>query len=99
MAAPDFWDDSDKAQQVAQRLSGVKGKLDDFDALWEEVEELELLLEMALEEEDKGVIEEVGRRAKKLGPAIEKLELKTLLSGQYDQNNALLSINPGAGGD
>ncbi len=98
MAAPDFWDDSDKAQRIAQRLSAVKSKLDDFDGLWEEVEELELLLEMAIEEDDKGVIKEVEKRANKLAPAIEKLELKTLLSGDYDQNNALLSINPGAGG-
>ncbi|PRX35556.1 peptide chain release factor 2 [Orenia metallireducens] len=98
MADPDFWNDSDKAQKVAQRLSGVKGKISDFDQLNDESEELILLLELAVEEDDKGVIEEVQKRTTKLEKDLEKLELKTLLSGEYDENNALLSINPGAGG-
>ena len=98
MADPDFWNDSDNAQKVAQRLSGVKGKVSDFDQLNNESEELILLLELAVEENDKGVIEEVQKRTLKLEKDLEKLELKTLLSGEYDESNALLSINPGAGG-
>ncbi len=98
MADPNFWDDNEKAQKVAQRLSTIKGKISDFDTLVEEQEELDLLLELAIEEDDQNVINEVKSRVKNLEKKLEKLELKTLLSGEYDENNALLSINPGAGG-
>ncbi|WP_243832453.1 peptide chain release factor 2 [Orenia marismortui] len=98
MVDPNFWDDNEKAQKVAQRLSTIKGKISNFDTLAEEQEELDLLLELAIEEDDQNVINEVELRVKNLEKKLEKLELKTLLSGEYDENNALLSINPGAGG-
>ncbi len=98
MASPDFWNDSDKAQKIAQRNSNIKQKMTDFDQLVTEREELELLLELAYEEDDQEVINEVKERTDKLEGDLEKLELKTLLSGKYDESDVLLSINPGAGG-
>ncbi len=98
MADPGFWNDNQRAQKIAQKLSVVKSKINSYDKLLEEQEELVLLLELALEEENQGVIKEVATRVKKLEQELEELELKTLLSGEYDENSVLLSINPGAGG-
>ncbi|WP_408955712.1 peptide chain release factor 2 [Natroniella sp. ANB-PHB2] len=98
MAQPDFWNDSEKAQKIAKRGSNLKGKIKSFDRLEEEHQDLSLLLELALEEENEEVIADVESRIGPLTKDLEQLELQTLLSGKYDDNNALLAINPGAGG-
>lgn len=98
MSQPDFWDDSSKAQQISKQASALQDKITGFDSLVEEREELEVLLELAIAEDDQAVIAEVKERSQKLVKAREELELKVLLSGEYDSNNALLAINPGAGG-
>ncbi len=98
MSQPGFWDNSQEAQKISQQESNLEEQINQFDYLWEEREELEVLLELAQEEADEAVVEEVKERVDELIADIEDLELKTLLSEEYDENNALLSINPGAGG-
>ena len=98
MSQPDFWNDSDRAQKISKQESAIKDKIDSYDNLVQEREELEILLELAKEEEDQATIDEVKERIEKLEEDLDQLELKTLLDGDYDKNNALLSINPGAGG-
>ena len=98
MSQPGFWDDSDKAQKIAKRESAIKDKINSYDSLVAEREELEVLLELGQEEDDEATINEVKERITQLEKDVDDLELKTLLDGDYDHNNALLSINPGAGG-
>ena len=98
MSKPGFWDDSDQAQKIAKQESAIKDKLKSYDALVEKREELEVLLELGQEENDQATIDEVREGIKELEEDVDDLELKTLLDGDYDHNNALLSINPGAGG-
>ncbi|SJZ43135.1 peptide chain release factor 2 [Selenihalanaerobacter shriftii] len=98
MSKSDFWDDSSKAQKIAKKASGIKDKINNFDNLKENLEELEVLIELAREEDEDSLVPEVKEGIKALEEAVEKLELKVLLKGEYDKNNALLSINPGAGG-
>ena len=98
MAKSNFWDDSNRAQKISQQASNLKDKLVEFDDLVEETEELEILLELAKEEDNKQVITEVKEQITNLKNKLEKLEIKTRLDGDYDEKNALLAINPGAGG-
>ncbi|MCK8828115.1 peptide chain release factor 2 [Natroniella acetigena] len=98
MAQPNFWNDSEEAQKVAKRGSNLKGKIKQFDQLEEEYQDLSLLLELAVEEDNQEVIDEVDFRIGPLAKGLEQLELQTLLSGKYDDSDALLAINPGAGG-
>ncbi|MGM0502195.1 MAG: peptide chain release factor 2 [Bacillota bacterium] len=98
MSQSDFWDDSDRAQKISKQESAIADKIHSYDKLNQEREELEILLELAKEEDDQDTLEEVKSRITKLEEQLDQLELKTLLDGDYDQNNALLSINPGAGG-
>lgn len=98
MTEPGFWDDSEEAQQLAQQKSALKNKIQSFADLAESLEELEVLLELGQEEEEPAVIAEIEAEVEGLEAKIEKLELKALLQGEYDQNNAILAINPGAGG-
>ena len=98
MAKSDFWDDSNRAQKISQQASNLKDKLAEFDDLVEETEELEILLELAKEENNKQVITEVKEQITDLEDKLEKLEIKIRLDGDYDEKNALLAINPGAGG-
>ncbi|GAB6138184.1 peptide chain release factor 2 [Halanaerobaculum tunisiense] len=98
MSQPGFWDDNQRAQKVSKQASALEDKITGFDDLVAEQEELEVLLELATAEDDQEVIAEVKERSQDLVAAIEEMELKVLLSGEYDANNALVSINPGAGG-
>ncbi len=98
MAKSDFWDDSERAQKISQQASNLKDKLAEFDTLVEEVEELEILLELAKEEDNQEVINEVDNRVVRLEDKLDELEIKIRLDGEYDNETALLAINPGAGG-
>ena len=98
MSQPGFWDDSARAQKIAKQESAIEDKITSYDNLIEQHEELEVLLELGQEEEDAETVAEVRAGIEELAAKVDKLELKTLLDGEYDKNNALLSINPGAGG-
>jgi len=92
---PDFWNDSDKAQKILKKLKQIKYKVDQYDHLIDDLDDLKVMLEL-LE-----VGEEVGNIDKQLATYREELEnykLETLLSGEYDGNNAIISIHSGAGG-
>ena len=96
MSQPDFWDDSQEAQKIAQKLDRVKKKLKFISNLKEEIEEFEVYLELINEEE--GLEEELSQKIKTVKQQLERMELQTRLNGEYDKNNAVLAINPGAGG-
>ncbi|MGL4484025.1 MAG: peptide chain release factor 2 [Anaerovoracaceae bacterium] len=91
-----FWNDQEKAQKVLKKKKQLENKLNEFETVYSAYEDLEVLLEMA--EEDSSMEKELDDSFVKLKKEIEDLRIKTLLSGEYDANSAILSINAGAGG-
>lgn len=97
MLKPGFWD-SKESKKVLQERSVLISQKEAMDDLEEQFEELSLLLEMAEEEQDGSVIQEIREGIKELEKAISKAELSKLLSGEHDSNNAIMTIHAGAGG-
>jgi peptide chain release factor 2 len=98
VAAPDLWDDQENATRVTGRLSMLQGELDRFTSLETRVEDLELMVEMATEEGDADTLAESERELTRIKKSVESLEIRTLLSGEYDAREALVTIRSGAGG-
>jgi len=98
MAEPDFWLDKEKAQATAGELSRIKGLVSPVKKLGSRLEDLAVLEEMAREEGDDGSKKEVVKEAEAITSELDRLELRTLLSGSYDKEGAYLNINAGAGG-
>jgi len=98
MKGPDFWGDQESAKKVIRRLKYLKGLLDPVQELGQEVEDLEVLGELAREEEDEQTLQEVKQRGAKLGQSLDRLELSRMLGEPEDVSNAFLSIHAGAGG-
>jgi peptide chain release factor 2 len=97
-SAPDLWDDQTKAQQVTSRLSYVGGELTRLEKLRTRLDDAGLMLEMAQSEEDAAAAADVASEVVILRKAIDELEVRTLLSGEYDAREALVTIRSGAGG-
>lgn len=97
-SAPDLWDDQARAQEVNSRLSYISGDIDRIERLRSRLDDAALLLEMAEAEGDQGSVDEVGNELVGLHKAVEELEVRTLLSGEYDSREALVAIRAGAGG-
>ncbi len=97
-AAPDLWDDQDKAQQVTSRLSFVQGEIRRADDLRSRLDDLAVLYELAGDEHDAAARAEADTELASLVRAIEELEVRTLLSGPYDAREALVTIKSEAGG-
>ena len=98
MGAPTFWDDPEKAQKTAQDVNSLKEEVDGFHKLSAGVDDLEALQEMAAEENDESLLPEMDELLAKCRSELEHLELGMLLSGEYDANNAILTLHAGAGG-
>ena len=102
MAGPAFWDNKERAQQVIDEASTVRAKTLPFSQLAEKTDDLEVLLSLAKEETDpssqENAFREVNGEYENLTRELEAFELKMLLSGEFDKNNAFLTIHAGAGG-
>ena len=98
VAAPDLWDDQGNATRVTGRLSLLQGEVDRFQALKSRIEDLELMVELANEEGDQESLAESDTELGKLKKAVEALEIRTLLAGEYDEREAIVTIRSGAGG-
>ena len=96
--APDFWTDQQQAQQVLQEPNRYRQEIQAVETLEKQLADSGELLELALMEADTEVVAEVARGVKELATAVDRLELRTLLKGEFDHSNAYLSIHPGAGG-
>ena len=97
-AAPDLWDDQEKAQKVTSRLSFVQGELTRVKNLRGRLEDLEIMVELGESEGDADTLAEAETELAAVDRAIGELEVRTLLNGQYDQREALVTIRAEAGG-
>jgi peptide chain release factor 2 len=95
---PGLWDDAAKAQEVTTRLSTVKNDLERVEVLRRRLDDVGVLFQMAAEEGDEATAEEASAEVDALQREVGSLEVRTLLSGEYDQREALVQITPGAGG-
>ena len=96
--APDFWDDASNSQKVLQRAKNLKDKLESFEKIESTQADTLMMIEMAEEENDASLVDEVKQTVEKLDEQIDKMRLETLLSGKYDSSNAILTFHAGAGG-
>ena len=93
-----FWNDLDRSQKVQKRMKQLQQKCEKYEKLQSTWEDLMTICEMALEENDDSMLGELETDYAKLESELEAMRLSTLLSGEYDANNVILSIHPGAGG-
>ncbi|MFM8352303.1 MAG: PCRF domain-containing protein, partial [Actinomycetales bacterium] len=97
-SAPDLWDDQERAQQVTSRLSFLQGELRRVEALSRRLADLPVLFELAETEQDDSALAEAQRELEDLQRSVGELEVRTLLSGEYDAREALVTIRAEAGG-
>lgn len=93
-----FWDDPEKSQKVVVKAKLLEAKVESFEKMRRDWEDLLTICEMALEEQDDSLLPELRQGYEQLAEQMEEARLETLLTGEYDTNNALLSFHAGAGG-
>lgn len=98
MEAPDFWDDAEKASASMKEVKDLKSVVERADGLSQEYEDILTLIEMGNEEEDASLIPEVEEEYKKFVAEFEDLRITTMLTGEHDGENAILTLHAGAGG-
>nr|WP_330389018.1 peptide chain release factor 2 [Tepidibacter thalassicus] len=98
MSKADFWEDNEKAQKLLQKNKSLKETVSEFENLENSLEDIGVLMELSLEEDDLSIEKEVNNLIESLYSDIEEMKIKTLLNGEYDKNNAILSIHAGSGG-
>lgn len=96
--APDFWDDTEKAQKIINETNNLKSYVDKYDELSQGIEDAEVIVELLEEIPDDETYKELESRIEKLEKESQEFKIETLLSGEYDKENAILSIHAGAGG-
>jgi peptide chain release factor 2 len=97
-SAPDLWDDQENAQKVTSRLSFLQGEIRKAEALRSRLDDLPILFELAEGEEDEAALADAMKELASVETAIAELEVRTLLSGEYDAREAFVTIRSGAGG-
>ena len=98
MEAPGFWDDPDRSNKQMKELKNLKGVVEQCDKLSGQYEDILTLIEMGYEEDDDSMVAEIRGELDEFISEFEELRIGTLLSGEYDRNNAILKLNAGAGG-
>ncbi|MBQ9613336.1 MAG: peptide chain release factor 2 [Lachnospiraceae bacterium] len=98
MEAPDFWNDTDRANGKMKELKDMQKTVDEADGLCAQYEDILSLIEMGNEDNDTSMIPEIRAELDSFEEKLEEMRLSTLLTGEYDANNAIISLNAGAGG-
>lgn len=98
MEAPDFWDNPEKSQESMKTLKALKDDLETYQHLKNQYEEIELLIEMGYEENDPAVVPEIEETLTSFQTTFDDIRIRTLLSGEYDNSNAIVTLHAGAGG-
>jgi len=95
---PAFWNDQQNSGKVLQEIKRLRAKIEAFEALDTKLEDTIVLVEMALEENDESMTDEILSEVASIEAEEERQRIEVLLSGEYDKNNAIISFHPGAGG-
>lgn len=98
MEAPGFWDDPDYSNKRMKELKNLKDTVSLINGLFTQKDDIATLIEMGYEEEDESLIPEIEAELEDFTTRLEEIRISTLLSGEYDRNNAILKLNAGAGG-
>ena len=98
MASPGFWDDLERAQRVSARAHQTEAKIQHYESLSARADDVEVMMELAEEEDDDSMADEIRAELESVRAELDALRLTTLLNGEYDGCNALLSLHAGAGG-
>lgn len=98
MQAPDFWDDSERSNQKMRESKGLKDIVETMDALSSQYNDILELIELGYEDNDPAIIPDIEEELASFKETFENIRISTLLSGEYDRNNAILKLNAGAGG-
>ncbi|WP_287477352.1 peptide chain release factor 2 [Anaerostipes sp.] len=98
MEAPGFWDNVEESQKVMKEVKSLKKVVEEYEELKTKFEDAETLIDMAEEEEDQELAAEAQDTVDSFQEEYEKLRISTLLTGEYDKNNAILTLHAGAGG-
>ena len=98
MEEPDFWNDPGKASKISAELKNLKSTVSQLEGLSRQYEDIEVMIDMGYEENDPAIAAEVGDMLGALKEELETLRMETLLSEEYDTDNAILSLRAGAGG-
>ncbi len=98
MEEPDFWDNPEKSQESMKQLKYMKDDIQTYQNLKNQYEEIELMIEMGYEENDPAVIPEIQEMLDDFQKTFEDIRIRTLLSGEYDTNDAIVTLHAGAGG-
>lgn len=98
MQEPEFWNDTQKAQQISQQLKNNTDAIKQYENIKSRLEDFVVLLDLVKNEDDDEQIHELNVEMKEINGILEKMKLKTLLTGEYDHNSAIVSIHAGAGG-
>lgn len=98
MEKPDFWDDATKSGEYMKEVNTLKNVIKKYEDVKEQYEDVETLIEMALEENDESLVDEINESFDSFVKSLDTLRIETLLSGEYDDNNAIITLHAGAGG-
>ncbi|MEJ7628707.1 MAG: peptide chain release factor 2 [Nocardioidaceae bacterium] len=98
VAVPDLWDDQANAQRVTGRLSVLQSEIERVSGLRSRLDDVQIMIDLGTEEGDQATLAEAEHELDRLAAAVEVLEVRTLLAGEYDERDALISIRSGAGG-
>lgn len=98
-AEPGFWDDPEKSQPILKETRTLEGNIEKYEKITSAFEDIEVMIEMAAEEEDaEELVEEISAEIEALSASVDELTLASLLTGEYDKCNAILNFHAGAGG-
>ena len=98
MAAPDFWDDNERAQKTIAEMNAIKSVVEKYQKLQSDCDDLAVMQELIVEEGEESLVPEWSEGVEKLADELDQFELTLLLNTPYDKYNAILELHPGAGG-
>ncbi len=98
MESPNLWENPVRSQEMARELKYLRDDMETYQKLQGQMEDMETLLEMGYEEQDPDLIPEIREMLKEFEASLEAIRMKTLLSGEYDKSNAIVTLHAGAGG-
>ncbi|MFW6134703.1 MAG: peptide chain release factor 2 [Elusimicrobiota bacterium] len=95
---PDFWSDNKRARKIMKKLDSIKSDINIYEDIYQKASDISTLIQLAEEEKDKSVEDEISGEIKKLKRKVERISFRLKLSGENDRNDAIMTLNAGAGG-